>query len=144
MFLDNIIQKCPLWNLEQQNTMALIENIVCKIVRISCYACKEKKLYTFINTIKYTFFKYICILNLTSIVQSTNIIIHFVRFPKLLYNYFCALHYAKHQKAHLLFQVKTLFFSCKQIMQYIDQTVRLQLLASFGTFDSFLTGQGRN
>ena len=26
-------------------------------------------------------FKYICILNLTSIVQSTNIIIHFVRFP---------------------------------------------------------------
>ena len=38
-------------------TLTLIENIVCKIVRISCYACKEKKIYTFINTIKYTSFQ---------------------------------------------------------------------------------------
>ena len=37
-------------------TLTLIENIVYLTVKTSCYARKEKKSYTFINTIKYLFF----------------------------------------------------------------------------------------
>ena len=107
-------------------TLTLIENIVYLTVKTSCYARKEKKSYTFINTIKYSSFQ--IHLHFKSDIYSTKYKYHYsfcevsctAKNPAncciFVYSSFCALHYAKHQQAHLLFQVKTLFFSCKQSM----------------------------